>query len=67
MREVADFRRVDGLMTEINHGGGLLDGYYVAYKSITLPCISFLFIEIKFIHCHTCVMFVVKSMSICND
>ena len=33
------------------------DEYYVAYKPITLPCISFKFIEIKFIHYHTCVMF----------
>ena len=26
------------------------DGYYVAYKLIILPCISFMFIEIIFIH-----------------
>ena len=43
------------------------DGYYVAYKPITLLCILFMFIEIKFIHCHSCVMFAMKSMSICND
>ena len=43
------------------------DGYYVAYKPITLPCISFMFIEMKGIHCHSCVMFAMKSMSICND
>ena len=43
------------------------DGYYVSYKAITLSCISFMFIKIKFIHCHSCVMFVMKSMSICND
>ena len=42
-------------------------GYYAAYKPIILLCISFLFIEMKFIHCHSCVMFVMKSMSICND
>ena len=44
-----------------------IDGYYVAYEPITLSCISFMFIEIKFIHCHSCVMFLMKSMSICND
>ena len=41
------------------------DGYYVAYKPITLSCI--LFIEMKFIHCHSCVMFAMKSMSMCNE
>ena len=25
------------------------------------------FIEIKFIHCHSCMMFVMKAISICND
>ena len=44
-----------------------IDGYYVAYKPITLSHISFMFIKIKFIHCHFCVIFVIKSMSICND
>ena len=39
----------------------------MAYKPITLPCIVFMFIEMKFIHYHYCVMFVMKSMSICND
>ena len=43
------------------------DGYYVAYKPITLSCILFIFIEIKFIHCHSCVMFAMKSMSMCNE
>ena len=43
------------------------DGYYVAYKPITLSCILFIFIEMKFIHCHSCVMFAMKSMSMCND
>ena len=33
----------------------------MAYKPITLPCISFMFIEMKFIHCHSCVMFAMKS------
>ena len=44
-----------------------LDRYYVTYKPITLLCISFMFIGMQFIHCHSCVMFVMKSMSICND
>ena len=39
----------------------------MAYKPIPLPCISFMFNEMKFIHCHSCVMFIIKSMSICND
>ena len=43
------------------------DGYYVAYKPITLSFILFMFIEMKFIHCHSCVMYAMKSMSICND
>ena len=28
-------------------------GYYVAYKLITLSCISFMFTEIKFIYYHS--------------
>ena len=43
------------------------DGYYVAYKPITLSCILLMFIEMKSIHCHSCVMFAMKSMSMCND
>ena len=43
------------------------DGYYVAYKRITLLYISFKFIKMKFIYCQFCVIFVMKSMSICND
>ena len=43
------------------------DRYYVAYKPITLSCILFMFIEMKFIHSHSCVMFAMKSMSMCND
>ena len=43
------------------------DGYYVAYKPITLSSILFMFIEMKLIHCHSCVMFAMKSMSMCND
>ena len=45
----------------------VIDGCYVTHKSITLPCISFIFIEMKFIHFHSCVMFTMKSMSIFND
>ena len=47
--------------------GELCDGYYAAYKPITLSYILFMFIEMKFIHCHSCVMFEMKSMSMCND
>ena len=43
------------------------DGYYVAYKPITRLSILFMFVEMKFIHCHSCVMFAMKSMSMCND
>ena len=43
------------------------DGYYVAYKPITFSSILFMFVEMKFIHCHSCVMFAMKSMSMCND
>ena len=43
------------------------NGYYVAYKQITLPCILFMLIEMKFIHCYSCVMFTMKSMSMCDD
>ena len=43
------------------------DGYYVAYKPIVLPCILLMFIEMKFIHCHSFMKFVIKSMGICND
>ena len=43
------------------------DEYYVAYKPISLSCISFRFIEMKFIYYHSCVIFTMKSMSICND
>ena len=44
-----------------------IDGYYVAYNPITLHCILFMFIEMKFFHCHSCVIFAMKSMSMCND
>ena len=39
----------------------------MAYKPIILSCILFMFIEMKFIHCHYCVMFEMKFMNICND
>ena len=45
----------------------LLDGYYVAHKPITLFCIFFMFIEMIFIHCHSRLMFAMKSISMCND
>ena len=45
----------------------LYDVYYVAYKPITLSYISFMFIEMKIIYFHSCMMFAMKSMSICND
>ena len=43
------------------------DGYYVAYKPITLSCILFMFIEMILIYYHSCVMFAMKSMSMRND
>ena len=49
------------------HIASCVDGYFVSYKLITLSCISFIFNEIKFIHCLFCVIFVMKSMGICND
>ena len=45
----------------------IFHGYYVAYTPIILPCISFMFIEMKFIQCHSCVVFVMKSTSIYSD
>ena len=43
------------------------EGYYVAYKPITLLFILFIFIEIKFIYFPSNVMFAMKFMNICND
>ena len=43
------------------------DGYYITYKPSTPPCISFKFNKMKFIYCHYCVTFVMKSMNISND
>ena len=45
----------------------LIDEYFMTCKTITLPCISFMFIKMKFIHYDSCVIFTMKSMSICND
>ena len=39
----------------------------MAYKAITLPCISFVFIEIEFMYYHSCVIFAIKSMGIYNN
>ena len=38
----------------------------MGYKPITLQCVLFMFIVMIFIHCHSCVMFTMKSMSIHN-
>ena len=43
---------------------GESDGYYVAYKPITIPCVTFIIIEIKLIHCPCSVIFEIKFMSI---
>ena len=53
--------------TRLRHLFVYYEIYYVAYKPIALPCISCMFIKMKFIHCHSCVMFAMKSISICND
>ena len=45
----------------------IYDGYYEVNKPVTLPYISFMFIEMKFSHCNSCLMFSMKSMYICND
>ena len=45
----------------------VFDGYYVANKLIILSFILFIFVEMKFINFHSCVMFAVKSMSMYND
>ena len=42
------------------------DGYYVAYKLIIPQCISFIFINIKFIYHHFSTMFTMKFMNIRN-
>ena len=45
----------------------MIDRYIIACKLITLQNIFFMFIEIKFIHYYSCMMFAMKSISICND
>ena len=58
--EMGNGRAVAALMVDdqemvtmlIMHHSEETDRYYVAYMPITLLCISFIFIEIKFIHCH---------------
>ena len=42
-------------------------GYYMTYRLIILSRILLIFIEMKFIHHHSCVIFIKKSKSICND
>ena len=64
-----------GLLPLYREGGGPIvetyimgpDGYYVAYKPITLSCILFMFIEMKYIHYHYRVMFEMKYKSMYND
>ena len=53
-------------MTNCFHGVPT-NGYYVAYKPIILPYILFMFIKVKLIYFHSYVMFLMMSMSICND
>ena len=67
--EVHNFLRSWGIILKIMR---FFKGYkiycsFCGQKPITLLCILFMFIEMKFIHCHSCVMFAIKSMSICND
>ena len=39
----------------------------MAYKPIIFPCISFILFEMKLIHCYSSAIFLMKSISICND
>ena len=43
------------------------DGYMSPINQITLLCISLIFIEMKCIYSHSCMMFAIKVMSMCND
>ena len=43
----------------------LTNGYYMTCKLIPLLCVSIMFIKMKFIYCYSCIMFVLKSMSVC--
>ena len=36
-------------------------------SQIIISCISFMFIKMKFIHYHSRVIVVMKSMTLCND
>ena len=65
---ISGIESIDLLTSKINRprGSHKSDGYYVAYKPITFTCISFMFIEMKFVHYYSCVMFSIKSISICN-
>ena len=61
-----DYKSTTGYCTY--NGGNLVTWRsYVAYKPITLLCIFFMFIEMKFIHFYSCVMFAMNSMSMCKD
>ena len=35
----------------------------IACKPIILSCILFMFVEVKFVHCNSCVIFAMKSTS----
>ena len=62
-----DLRYFQGISSNLIKSEDEFDRYYVTYKTITLSCILFMFIEMKFIHFHSCVMFTMKFMSMCND
>ena len=69
---VVNLLGLQSIDSELNNGHCsahhlVTDGYYMTYKPIILSCILFMFIEMNFIHYHSCVMFVIKSMSMCND
>ena len=40
-------------------------GYYMAHKPIASPCILCMFVRMKFINYHSCVLFVMKSTRTC--
>ena len=46
--------------------GSLIDIMWPIIQ-ITIPCVSFVLIEVKLIHCYFFVMFIIMSMSIYND
>ena len=43
------------------------DIYYVAYKKITVSSFFLYSLNKSVSHCHSCVRFTIKSMSICDD